>query len=179
MKACISHKICTLSPFFIIFQKSIDSVPQNEYIIGVSLLVTRLTNVLTRGVIWLNINPNTEKPIFIQIAEQLEDSIFTGVYPEETKIPSTNEISALLNINPHTVLKGMNLLVDEEIIYKKRGLGMFVKEGAVEKIRQKRQGQFYDQFIASLIEEANKLHMTKNEIISMIERGYENECNSN
>lgn len=105
----------------------------------------------------LNINSNIEKPIFIQISEQLEDSIFTGLYPEETKIPSTNEISALLNINPHTVLKGMNLLVDEQIIYKKRGLGMFVKEGAVEKIRQKRQGQFYNQFIATLIEEANKL----------------------
>ena len=57
----------------------------------------------------MHINPNIEKPIFIQIAEQLEDSIFTGVFPEETKIPSTNEISALLNINPHTVLKGMNL----------------------------------------------------------------------
>ena len=127
----------------------------------------------------MHIDTNADKPIFIQIAEQLEDAIFTGTFPEETKIPSTNEISALLNINPHTVLKGMNLLVDEEIIYKKRGLGMFVKEGAVEKIRQKRQGQFYDQFIASLIEEANKLHMTKNEIISMIERGYENERNSN
>ena len=127
----------------------------------------------------MNINTNIEKPIFIQIAEQLEDSIFTGIYPEETKIPSTNEFSTLLNINPHTVLKGMNLLVDDEIIYKKRGLGMFVKEGAVEKIRQKRQGQFYDQFIATLIEEANKLNMTKNEIITLIERGYDNECNSN
>lgn len=127
----------------------------------------------------MNINTNIEKPIFIQIAEQLEDSIFTGIYPEETKIPSTNEISALLNINPHTVLKGMNLLVDDEIIYKKRGLGMFVREGAVEKIRQKRQGQFYDQFIATLIEEANKLNMTKDEIIKLIERGYDNECNSN
>lgn len=127
----------------------------------------------------LNINLNIDKPIYIQIAEQLEDSIFTGVYPEETKIPSTNEIALLLNINPHTVLKGMNLLVDDEIIYKKRGLGMFVEEGAVEKIRQKRQGQFYDQFIVSLIDEANKLHMTKNEIISMIEREYENESNSN
>lgn len=124
----------------------------------------------------LNINPDIEKPIFIQIAEQLEDSIFTGVFAEETKIPSTNEISALLNINPHTVLKGMNLLVDENIIYKKRGLGMFVKEGAVETIRRKRQGQFYEQFIASLIREAEKLHMTKEEIISLIERGYENEC---
>ena len=127
----------------------------------------------------MNINTNREKPIFIQIAEQLEDSIFTGIYPEETKIPSTNEFSTLLNINPHTVLKGMNLLVDDEIIYKKRGLGMFVKEGAVEKIRQKRQGQFYDQFIATLIEEANKLNMSKDEIIKLIERGYDNECNSN
>lgn len=127
----------------------------------------------------MNINLNIDKPIFIQIAEQLEDSIFTGVYLEETKIPSTNEISALLNINPHTVLKGMNLLVDEEIIYKKRGLGMFVKEGAVKKIQLKRQGQFYDQFVASLISEANKLNMSKEEIISLIERGYKDESNSN
>ena len=95
----------------------------------------------------MNINPNTDKPIFIQIAEQLEDSIFTGVFPEETKIPSTNEISALLNINPHTVLKGMNMLVEEEIIYKKRGLGMYVKTGAVEKIQKKRQGQFYNHYV--------------------------------
>ena len=102
----------------------------------------------------MNINPNIEKPIFIQIAEQLEDSIFTGIFPEETKIPSTNEISALLNINPHTVLKGMNMLVDDEIIYKKRGLGMFVKEGAVKKIRLKRQSKFYEQYVEALIKEA-------------------------
>lgn len=125
----------------------------------------------------MNINSNTDKPIFMQIAEQLEDSIFTGVFPEETKIPSTNEISALLNINPHTVLKGMNMLVDEEIIYKKRGLGMYVKIGAVKKIQEKRQGQFYDQYIAALIEEARKLQMSKDEIITLIERGYEDECN--
>ena len=129
-------------------------------------------------VIYLHINPDTEKPIFIQIVEQLEDSIFTGIFPEENKIPSTNEISALLNINPHTVLKGMNLLVDEGIIYKKRGLGMFVKEGAVEKIRRKRQGLFYDQYIAAMVAEASKLKMTKDEIIALLERGYEDECNS-
>lgn len=127
----------------------------------------------------MNVNPNIEKPIFIQIAEQLEDSIFTGVFPEETKIPSTNEISALLSINPHTVLKGMNVLVDEEIIYKKRGLGMFVKEGAVEKIRQKRQSQFYEQYVAALISEAVKLQMSKEDVITLIERGYNNERHSN
>lgn len=127
----------------------------------------------------MKIDINTDKPIFIQIAEQLEDSIFTGIFPEETKIPSTNEISALLNINPHTVLKGMNMLVDEEIIYKKRGLGMYVKEGAVKKIRQKRQGQFYKQYVAALIEEASKLQMTKEDVIKLIERGYEDELHSN
>ena len=129
--------------------------------------------------ILLNINPNIDKPIFVQIAEQLEDSIFTGVFPEETKIPSTNEISALLNINPHTVLKGMNMLVDEEIIYKRRGLGMYVKAGAVKKIRSKRQDQFYNQYIEALINEAVKLQMSKEEIITLVEKGYENECNSN
>ncbi len=127
---------------------------------------------------WLKINTNIDKPIFIQIAEQLEDSIFTGIFPEETKIPSTNEISALLNINPHTVLKGMNMLVDEEIIYKKRGLGMYVKDGAVKKIRQKRQSQFYNQYVAALIEEASKLQMTKEDVIKLIERGYEDGLNS-
>ena len=127
----------------------------------------------------MNINPNIDKPIFVQIAEQLEDSIFTGVFPEETKIPSTNEISALLNINPHTVLKGMNMLVDEEIIYKRRGLGMYVKAGAVKKIRRKRQNQFYNQYIEALINEAVKLQMSKEEIITLIEKGYENECNTN
>ena len=125
------------------------------------------------------IDTNTDKPIFIQIAEQLEDSIFTGIFPEETKIPSTNEISALLNINPHTVLKGMNMLVDEEVIYKRRGLGMYVKEGAVNKIRTKRQGQFFSQYIEALITEAAKLNMSKEEVIKLIERGYDNECNSN
>lgn len=121
----------------------------------------------------MNIDPGNEKPIFLQIAQQLEDNIFTGVFPEETKVPSTNELSALLNINPHTVLKGMNLLVDENIIYKKRGLGMFVREGAVEQIRRKRQGQFYEQYIAALIQEAKKLQMTKEDIIALIERGYD------
>ena len=125
--------------------------------------------------ILLQVHPSIDKPIFLQIAEQLEDSIFTGVFPEETKIPSTNEIAALLNINPHTVLKGMNLLVDEDIIYKKRGLGMFVKTGAVEKIRQKRQGQFYEQYIAALIREAEKLQMSKEDIMALIERGYDDE----
>lgn len=115
-----------------------------------------------------------DKPLYIQIAEQLEDAIFTGTFPEETQIPSTTELSVSLQINPATVLKGMNILVSENVIYKKRGLGMFVSTGATEKIRNKRQESFYEDFISPLVSEAQKLGLNKDEINSLIERGYKN-----
>lgn len=115
-----------------------------------------------------------DKPLYIQIAEQLEDAIFTGTFPEETQIPSTTELSVSLQINPATVLKGMNILVSENVIYKKRGLGMFVSTGATEKIRNKRQESFYEDFISPLVSEAQKLGLSKDEINSLIERGYKN-----
>ncbi len=65
-------------------------------------------------------------PIYLQIADQIEDSILSGMFPEDTQIPSTTEISTLYKINPATVLKGMTLLVDGGILYKRRGIGMFV-----------------------------------------------------
>lgn len=116
---------------------------------------------------------SSKRPIFIQIAEQIEEAIFIGSFPEEMQIPSTTDISTAYKINPATVLKGMNLLVDCKIIYKKRGIGMFVCEGAVSRIREKRQECFYDEFIRKLIDEAKKLDIEKKDIISLIERGYE------
>ena len=115
---------------------------------------------------------HSERPLYLQIADSLEDAIFTGAFIEETQIPSTTEISAQYRLNPATVLKGMNLLVDESLIYKKRGLGMFVCQGAVEKIRAKRQGQFFRDYIERLLSEARKLNLSKGEIIELIERGY-------
>lgn len=115
-----------------------------------------------------------DKPLYIQIAEQLKDAIFTGTFEEETQIPSTTELSVSLQINPATVLKGMNILVSENVIYKKRGLGMFVSTGATEKIRKKRQESFYEDFISPLVSEAQKLGLNKDEINSLIERGYKN-----
>lgn len=113
-----------------------------------------------------------EKPIFIQIAETIEDGILTGAFPEENQIPSITEFSVNYKINPATALKGINLLVDEEIIFKKRGVGMFVAQGAVKKLKQKRQNQFYNNYIDKLVEEAKRLGITSDEIIAMIERGF-------
>ena len=115
---------------------------------------------------------NDDRPIFIQLAEAIEDAILSGAFPEETQIPSTTEISVSNKINPATALKGINILVEEGIIYKKRGVGMFVASGSSEKILSKRKQDFYDTFIETLILEAEKLKLSKEEIISMIERGF-------
>lgn len=118
-------------------------------------------------------NFEDERPIFLQIAEYIEDGILMGAFEEETQIPSTTEISLRYKINPATALKGINLLVDEGIVYKKRGVGMFVKVGAVEAIRRKRREAFYNDYIEKVIAEAKKLGLAKEDIIAMIERGYD------
>lgn len=116
-----------------------------------------------------------EKPIYVQIAEQIEDAILSGAFAEEEQIPSTTEISVTYKINPATALKGINILVEDGTVYKKRGLGMFVNAGAKAKILRKRKQEFYDSFVITLLSEAAKLNMTKSEIIDMIERGTEHE----
>ena len=112
-----------------------------------------------------------EKPLFLQVADEIEDAIFTGAFPEETQVPSTTEISVTYKINPATVLKGMNRLVESGFLYKKRGVGMFVQSGAVGEIRKKRQTEFSKNYVEKLIEEAKKLGLTKTELIELIERG--------
>ena len=67
----------------------------------------------------MQLNTQSEIPIYLQIAAGLEDGIFIGAYPEETQVPSTTELSVALQINPATVLKGINRLVEEGILYKK------------------------------------------------------------
>ncbi|MGH4123740.1 MAG: GntR family transcriptional regulator [Clostridium sp.] len=114
---------------------------------------------------------NNDVPIYMQIARAIEDKILKGIFEEETAIPSTTEISVKYKINPATVAKGFNLLVDEEIIYKKRGVGMFVVTGGKEKLMGKRKENFYKNYIVSLIEEAKKLDISSSDIIKMIERG--------
>ena len=116
---------------------------------------------------------DSERPIFQQIADGLEDAILSGVFPEGSQIPSITEFSVTYKINPATALKGINLLVDENIVYKKRGLGMFVTEGAAEKLRQKRKESFYENFIKAMVEEAKRLEISREELKAMMERGFE------
>lgn len=111
------------------------------------------------------------RPIFIQIAEKIENDIIEGRLSEESQVPSTNQFAAFYQINPATAAKGVNQLVDQEILYKKRGIGMFVKEGARTVLLEKRKEQFYEQYIVTMVREAGKLGITPQQLSEMIQRG--------
>ncbi len=111
------------------------------------------------------------RPIFVQIAERIEEDILAGRLAEEEQVPSTNQFAALYQINPATAAKGVNLLVDQGILYKKRGLGIYVASGARAKLLEKRREQFYEQYVVTMIREAEKLGITQEQLADMIQRG--------
>ncbi|ASK61063.1 GntR family transcriptional regulator [Virgibacillus phasianinus] len=110
------------------------------------------------------------KPIFLQIKEQLEDSIISGNVKAMERVPSTNEFASFYQINPATAAKGINELVNENILFKKRGVGMFVTENAKELLIQKHQETFYENFILPIKSEARKLRIDKEDLIAMINK---------
>lgn len=112
------------------------------------------------------------KPIFMQIAELIENDIFAGVLAEEAQVPSTNEFAAFYRINPATAAKGINKLVEEGLLYKKRGIGMFVAQGAPERLRQKRRQKFNDLYVQPLTAEAGKLGIGVEELMDMIKSAH-------
>jgi GntR family transcriptional regulator len=116
----------------------------------------------------MRLDPGNEKPIFIQLAEAVEEAVLKGIYAEETQIPSTTEVAVTLKVNPATVNHGMNLLVDEGIIYKKRGVGMFVSTGGREKILARRRQAFFKDFLLPLLEEAKNLGLSREDVIGML-----------
>lgn len=108
------------------------------------------------------------KPLFMQIAEKVEDSIINGSLAELSRAPSTNELASFYAINPATAAKGVNLLVAKNVIEKRRGIGMFVTEGAREILIAERRAAFSDRFIAPLIAEAATLGLSPDDVTRLI-----------
>ncbi|MDE6607830.1 MAG: GntR family transcriptional regulator [Lachnospiraceae bacterium] len=113
-----------------------------------------------------------EKSIYLQISEMIENDILRDIILEEEKVPSTNELAKLYAINPATAAKGINILVDSGVLYKKRGIGMFVAAGAKEKIKRCRQEEFYDHYVKKLLAEAESIGISKEEVIRMIRENH-------
>jgi DNA-binding transcriptional regulator YhcF (GntR family) len=108
------------------------------------------------------------KPLFLQIAEQIEDSIVDGSLEEESQAPSTNELAAFYRINPATAAKGVAMLTDKGVLYKRRGVGMFVTAGARDQLRTERRAAFADRYIDPLLAEARTLGLGADDLAALL-----------
>ncbi|WP_129660940.1 GntR family transcriptional regulator [Rothia halotolerans] len=110
------------------------------------------------------------KPIFQQVAERISSDILAGTYGEEEQVPSTNEIALFHRINPATAGKGINTLVARGILYKRRGIGMFVATGAREILLRERQDQFVNDYVDPLVTEARAIGFTAEDALRVVGR---------
>jgi len=110
-----------------------------------------------------------DKTIYLQISEMIEDEILRGILCEEDQVPSTTELAKFYKINPATAAKGINILVDKNILYKKRGIGMFVQIGAKDKIVNERKEIFYETYVKKIITEAKLIGISREELKRMID----------
>lgn len=116
----------------------------------------------------MTLNLDGTKPIYVQIAEWLENEILHGNFESDQKIYSQYQLAEIFNINPATAAKGLNILADEGILYKKRGLGMFVEDNAKERILSKRKNQTLTRLVTEIVLEAERLNVSRGELIEMI-----------
>jgi len=107
-------------------------------------------------------------PIFSQIAERLADEIAEGSVAEGDRVPSTNELAAFYRINPATAAKGINVLIDEGLLEKRRGIGMFVAGGARERLLDARRKRFAERYVQPLVAEANRLGIDYEALMAMV-----------
>ncbi len=123
----------------------------------------------------LILDTDSTKPIYVQIAEWLEAEILNGNLTADQKVYSQYQLADMYNINPATAAKGLNLLADENTLYKKRGLGMFVSQHAKELILTKRKNQTLKGLVKEMVLEAKRLHVDQAELMDMIKKELQEE----
>jgi DNA-binding transcriptional regulator YhcF (GntR family) len=107
-------------------------------------------------------------PIFSQIAERLLEEIADGTLPDGERVPSTNELAAYYRINPATAAKGINTLIDDGLLEKRRGIGMFVAAGARTRLLAERHRQFAERYVGPLVAEAGRLGIDADGLVALI-----------
>ncbi|MGO2747901.1 GntR family transcriptional regulator [Microbacterium sp.] len=108
------------------------------------------------------------KALFLQIAERIEDQILDGSLDEESQAPSTNELAAFYRINPATAAKGVAMLTEKGVLYKRRGIGMFVATGARDVLLTERRSAFADRYIDPLLTEARTLGLGTEDLAALL-----------
>jgi len=105
-------------------------------------------------------------PIYQQIANGIKDDVLSGALKEDEQVMSTNQYAAFYQINPATAAKGFAQLVDEGVLYKKRGIGMFVSPQARDRLRTERRERFFAEVVEPMLAEARMIGVPVDEIIN-------------
>ncbi|WP_397536786.1 GntR family transcriptional regulator [Rummeliibacillus pycnus] len=124
----------------------------------------------------MHLNSDGTKPIYVQIADWIENEIIADHLKTDDKVYSQYQLAELFNINPATAGKGLSILLEEQIVYKKRGLGMFVTTEAKQVILVKRKNEGFTKMIDDIVLEAKRLKISEDEIINFIKKSYREEC---
>ena len=111
---------------------------------------------------------NEHKPIYLQNIDLMQEKIVRGEWAEEERIPSVREMGAMVGVNPNTIVRSYQLLEAQEIIYNKRGLGYFVKDGAVARIKENVKGEFIADELPQFKAKAQMLGITKDELVELL-----------
>jgi len=107
-------------------------------------------------------------PIYRQIADQIRQDIVTGALGPDEQVMSTNQYAAFHRINPATAAKAFQQLVDEGLLYKRRGIGMFVAPGAPEQLRAERRARFVDDVLVPVAAEAERLGIPIDDVVDAL-----------
>ena len=113
---------------------------------------------------------DSDLPIYVQVAEWLENEILRGQFQPDNKMYSQYQLADLFTINPATAGKGLSILLDNDILYKKRGLGMFVTSNARTIILSKRKSEKLSILVKGIVDEAEHLEVPFEELIDMLKR---------
>ena len=117
----------------------------------------------------MDFNVQSTTPIYIQIAEWLENEIIADRLLPEGKVYSQYQLAEIFNINPATAGKGLTILVENNILYKRRGLGMFVVSDAKERILVTRRNETLTKMAKEIVQEAKRLAVKDEDLIALIQ----------
>lgn len=108
------------------------------------------------------------KPIYLQNVDYMREKILQNEWREEERIPSVREMGIAFGVNPNTVVRSYQQLESEDIIYNKRGLGYFVREGAVARIKETLRREFISLELPRFRAKAEMLGISKQELIELL-----------
>ena len=111
------------------------------------------------------------EPLYVQIADQIRNDVLSGALEAEEQVMSTTQYATTFRINPATAAKAFTELVDEGVLYKRRGIGMFVAEGARERLLAQRRASFFADVVEPMLEQARVLGITTDEIVTRLTTG--------